>query len=589
MDNRDIARLFDRVADLLEIQGANVFRIRAYRNASLTIAELTTPLETLAANDGKAPLDDARGAMSESRMAVQQLPGIGRDLAEKILTIVRTGTLPLIAELSRDTPESLITLMQVPGLGPKRAKLIHQALGVETIDQLEAAARAGRLAGVRGLGRSSEQAILRGIEQARTKQTRLRLVEAEAAIRPLVDALARTPGVHRVEIAGSYRRRLETVGDVDILVSTDDVAPVVETFTGHPSVTTVQARGSTKSSVIVRRGLQVDLRIVPQSSFGAALQYFTGSQAHGVAVRTIALKRGLKLNEYGVFRGDQAIAGSDEAEVYAAVGLPWIPPELRENRGEIEAAAEGRLPILVDVQDIKGDLQMHTTASDGRHTLEQMAVTAEARGYEYIAITDHTQSLRIAGGLSPAEFRRQFQAIDALQKRLSTLTILKSAEVDILEDGALDLDDATLAELDVVVISVHSRFNLPKDEQTRRIVRAIRHPAVNILGHPTGRRINRREPFAVEMTDIVTAARDHGVLLEINATPERLDLNDLHARMAREAGVKLVISTDAHRMHELDWMRHGVDQARRAWCQSPDIANTLPLDQFRLLLKKRSR
>jgi DNA polymerase (family 10) len=377
------------------------------------------------------------------------------------------------------------------------------------------------------------------------------------------------------------------VGDVDILVSTDQVEAVVDTFTQHPSVMTVQARGTTKSSVILRRGLQVDLRIVPEASFGAALQYFTGSQAHGVAVRTLALKRGLKLNEYGVFRGDESIAGHDEPAVYAAIGLPFIAPELRENRGEVEAALEGRLPALVEVTDIKGDLQMHTTASDGRHTLEEMAATAEARGYQYIAITDHTQSLRIAGGLTPDQFRRQFRAIEALQPRLSTLRILKSAEVDILEDGTLDLDDDTLRELDVVVISVHSRFNLPKEQQTRRIVRAIQHPAANILAHPTGRRINRREPYPVEMRDIVAAARDHGVMLEMNATPERLDLNDLHAAMARDAGVKLVISTDAHRKHELDWMRHGVDQARRAWCQASDIANTRTFPEFTTLLRKR--
>jgi DNA polymerase (family 10) len=572
MDNREIARLFERVADLLEIQGAKPFRIRAYRTASLTIVETTTPLEALVG------AGDVR--------ALQQLPGIGRDLAGKIVAIVRTGSLPLLAELSRETPESLLALMQIPGLGPKRAKLVHHALGVETIDQLEAAARAGRLAGIRGLGRSSEQAILRGIEQARQKSVRFRLVEAETLVRPLVEALARVAGVQRVEIAGSYRRRLETVGDVDLLVATDRVEPVVEAFTQHPSVATVQARGATRCSVILHRGLQVDLRIVPGASFGAALQYFTGSQAHGVAVRTLALKQGLKLNEYGVFRGDTMIAGADEADVYRAVGLPWIPPELREHRGEIDAALGNRLPRLVELGDIRGDLQMHTTSSDGRHTLEQMALTAQARGYEYIGITDHTQSLRIAGGMSADGFRRQFQAIDALQKQLSTLTILKSAEVDILEDGTLDLDDSTLAELDVVVISVHSRFQLPKDEQTRRIVRAIQHPAASILGHPTGRRINRREPYPVDMREIVAAARDCGVLLEINATPERLDLSDLHAAMAREAGVPLVISTDAHRMHELDWMRHGVDQARRAWCQPSDIANTRPLREFLGLLKR---
>jgi len=573
MENRDIARMFERVADLLEIQGANPFRIRAYRTASLTIEGIATPLASLIGqDDGKA---------------LQKLPGIGKDLAGKIVTIVRTGSLPLLAELSRHTPESLVTLLQIPGLGPKRAKLVHEALGVETIDQLQAAAAAGRLGRIRGFGKATEQSILRAIEQSRLKQVRLRLTEAEAIVRPLVESLRRVPGVERLEIAGSFRRRLETVGDIDILVSASDPAPVVDTFTRHPSVVTVQASGDTKCSVVLRRSLQVDLRIVPADSFGAALQYFTGSQAHGVAVRTIAVKRGLKLNEYGVFRGDERIAGREEEDVYRAVDLPWIPPELRENRGEVEASAAGRLPRLVEVADIRGDLQMHTTSSDGRHTLEQMAVTAETRGYDYIGITDHTQSLRIAGGMSADGFRRQFHAIEALQKRLETLTILKSAEVDILEDGSLDLDEATLAELDVVVIAVHSRFQLPKEAQTRRIVRAMQHPAANILAHPTGRRLNRREPYPVEMREIIAAARDSGVLLEMNATPERLDLNDAHAAMAREAGVKLVISTDAHRMHELDWMRHGVDQARRAWCEPQHIANTRPLAEFRKLLRKR--
>ena len=573
MENRDIARMFERVADLLEIQGANPFRIRAYRTASLTIEGIATPLASLIGqDDGKA---------------LQKLPGIGKDLAGKIVTIVRTGSLPLLAELSRHTPESLVTLLQIPGLGPKRAKLVHEALGVETIDQLQAAAAAGRLGRIRGFGKATEQSILRAIEQSRLKQVRLRLTEAEAIVRPLVESLRRVPGVERLEIAGSFRRRLETVGDIDILVSASDPAPVVDTLTRHPSVVTVQASGDTKCSVVLRRSLQVDLRIVPADSFGAALQYFTGSQAHGVAVRTIAVKRGLKLNEYGVFRGDERIAGREEEDVYRAVDLPWIPPELRENRGEVEASAAGRLPRLVEVADIRGDLQMHTTSSDGRHTLEQMAVTAEARGYDYIGITDHTQSLRIAGGMSADGFRRQFHAIEALQKRLETLTILKSAEVDILEDGSLDLDEATLAELDVVVIAVHSRFQLPKEAQTRRIVRAMQHPAANILAHPTGRRLNRREPYPVEMREIIAAARDSGVLLEMNATPERLDLNDAHAAMAREAGVKLVISTDAHRMHELDWMRHGVDQARRAWCEPQHIANTRPLAEFRKLLRKR--
>ena len=361
---------------------------------------------------------------------------------------------------------------------------------------------------------------------------------------------------------------------------------VADAFLGYPDVKQVLARGETKCSVRLRSGLQVDLRIVPRSSYGAALHYFTGSKPHNIAIRLLGVKRHLKINEYGVFRGTRQIGGRTEAEVFEAVGLPWIPPELRENRGEIEAARARRLPRIVEAADIRGDLQMHTDATDGKNTLAEMVAACEARDYEYIAITDHTNAVRVAGGLTKAGFHNQSRAIDALRKRISKPAVLKGAEVDILDDGSLDLDDDTLAELDVVIVSVHSRFNMSKAEMTRRIVRALQHPRVHILGHPTGRLIGKREPYPVDMTEVIKTASDYGVLLEINAQPGRLDLNDLHIQMARQAGVKLVINTDAHRIQELDCMRYGVDQARRGWCEAKDVANTCRATAFRKLIEK---
>ena len=399
--------------------------------------------------------------------------------------------------------------------------------------------------------------------------------------------MKKAPGIQRIETAGSYRRRAETVGDIDILVTAKKAGPVAERFVAYPDVTQVLAQGDTRSSVVLRSGLQVDLRVVPDALYGAALYYFTGSKAHNVAVRTEAVRRKLKINEYGVFRGQRRIAGRTEEDVFKAMRLAWIPPELRENRGEIAAAAEGRLPKLVTVKDIRGDLQMHTTYTDGKQTLAEMAEACRARGYEYIAVTDHSKAVRVAGGLAATDFRRQYKEIDALQKTLKGLTLLKSAEVDILDDGKLDLEEGILAEMDVVVVSVHSKFNISRADMTRRIVQAIQRPRVNILAHPTGRLLGRREPYQVDMEEVVKAACDHGVMLEMNAQPHRLDLNDAYAFMAREAGVKLVVSTDAHRVAELDHMRHGVDQARRGWCEKKDIANTLPLSKFRKLLQKR--
>jgi DNA polymerase (family 10) len=570
MENIDIARVFEHVADLLELQGGNPFRIRAYRNAARTVENLPSSI----------------AALVKSGRALEDLPGIGRDLAAKIREVVETGELALVAELARTTPRTLVALLRIPGLGPKRARLIHSTLGVKSVDELEAAARDGRLRVIRGIGETIEQTVLRGIAQDRARGGRFLLADADLHLRPIVERLTALREVRALEVAGSCRRRVETVGDVDILVAASATAHVGRAFIESPDVRDVLAQGTTKCSVVLRSGLQVDLRVVPARSFGAALHYFTGSKAHNIAIRGLGVKRGLKINEYGVYRGARRIAGAGEPEVFEAVGLAWIPPELREDRGEIEAARAGTLPALVTTEDIRGDLQMHTTATDGKHSLEAMVEGCRLLGYEYMAVTDHTSALRIARGLGREGFRRQFREIDALRRRFDRPYILKAAEVDILDEGTLDLDEATLGELDLVVASVHSKFSMPGAAMTRRIIRAIRHPRVHILGHPTGRMLNRREPYAVDLEQVIAAARDHGVMLEINAQIDRLDLNDVAAGMARAAGVGLVVSTDAHRVEELAWMSYGVSQARRAWCTASDIANTKPLAAFLAGLRK---
>ncbi|MBI4456080.1 MAG: DNA polymerase/3'-5' exonuclease PolX [Acidobacteria bacterium] len=571
MENIDIARIFNEVADLLEIQGANPFRIRAYRTAARTLETLSVSVESLLKRDEKA---------------LEELPGIGQDLAGKIREIIETGSLELLREMTKEIPESLITLMRVPGLGPKRAKQIYKTLKIQTLDELESAARAKRLRELRGLGPTLEARILKGIAEERAHAARHRLAEAEAYVRPLIEYLSRLSNLQQVEVAGSYRRRRETVGDIDILVAAKSGAAVSDHFVHYPEVRQVLAHGATRSSIVLRSGFQVDLRVVPARSYGAALHYFTGSKAHNIAIRTLGVKRKLKINEYGIFSGSRRIGGRTELEVFKAVELPWIPPELREDRGEIEAAQNGTLPQLVQVSDIRGDLQMHTTYTDGKATLQQMVEACRCRGYQYLAITDHTKAVRVAGGLTAEEFQKQFRDIENIQKKMDKLAILKGAEVDILEDGSLDLDDATLGELDVVVVSIHSKFNLSKAAMTRRVVRALENRRVHILGHPTGRLLGRREPYLLDMDEVIRVARDCGVLLEVNAQPDRLDLNDLHVQMAKHAGVKIVISTDAHRIEELDNLHYGVDQARRGWCTPHDVANTYPFEAFRALLRK---
>jgi len=565
MENIDIARIFEEVADLLEIQGANVFRVRAYRTAARTLESLSVPIVSL---------------LKKDEGELEKLPGIGKDLAGKIREIVETGSLTLLRQLTAEIPEGLVEMMRIPGLGPKRAKQLYDELKIASLADLEEAARSGRLQEIKGFGPTLQTKILQGIAEHKARAGRFRLAEADAYVRPLLEYLRGAPGIEKLEVAGSYRRRRETVGDLDVLVAAKSPQNVADRFVRYPEVLKILAQGETKCSVVLKAGLQVDLRIVPEASYSAALHYFTGSKAHNIAIRTLGVKRKLKINEYGIFRGSRRLGGRTEEEVFKAVGLPPIPPELREDRGEIEAAREGRLPKLVEAADIRGDLQMHTTYTDGKHSLDAMVEACRDRRYEYVAITDHTKAVRVAGGLGPREFRKQFREIEKLQKTTDGIAILKGAEVDILEDGRLDLDDATLAELDWVVVSIHSRLNLSRSEMTRRVVRALRHRHVHAFGHPTGRILGRREPYALDMEEVVKVACDHRIALEVNAQPDRLDLNDVHVRMAKEAGVKLVISTDAHRIEELDNMPYGVDQARRGWCEASDVLNTLPAAEF---------
>jgi DNA polymerase (family 10) len=567
--NAEIAQVLREVADLLEIGEANPFRIRAYRNAARVVESYPESITEMAAEDGER---------------LEQLPGIGADLAAKILEIAATGTVPLLADLRRQTPKGARDLMSVPSLGPKRTRRLQEELHIRSLADLERAARAGRIRTLRGFGAQTERRLLTELESLRgTRGRTLRSIAAHSG-EPFLDWLRSLPGVTRAEIAGSFRRRLETVGDLDLLVTARSGTPVVSRFVDYPDVRTILAQGPTRASVRLRSGLQVDLRVLPDVSYGSGLYYFTGSKAHNIALRRRAQERGLKINEYGVFRGQRRIAGRTEEDVLETVGLPWIPPELREDRGEFDAAGSGHLPRLLELDAIRGDLQCHTTDSDGRDSLDKMADAAEQLGYEYLAITDHTPSVRVAGGMDRAGFRSQMKRIDRLNARRRSLTLLKGAEVDILADGSLDLDDDTLQALDLVVVSLHSRLTLPERAQTRRVCRALAHPSVDVLGHPSARLIGGRRPAALDWEEVYRVARDQGVMLEINAQPERLDLDDVHVRAAIGHGLTLTLGTDAHGTTELGFMRWGVDQARRGWAEADDIANTRPLKRLRALL-----
>lgn len=570
MTNREIAAIFEQLADLLEFQSANPFRIRSYRNGARKIADLSEPLATIAADTDRQLTD---------------IDGIGKTLAEKIVELLETGKLKALDELLSELPASLLALLRVPGLGPKKAAVLHSELGVNSLDELRVACDQQQVRELKGFGAKTEETILKGLAIAAQAESRTRWAAADEVATSLLAHMREVDGIVQMEMAGSYRRGCETIGDLDLLVEATNSTVVMEQFGKLPGIVDVLARGDTKMSVRLDSGLQIDLRVVPGESFGAALQYFTGSKDHNVVVRGRAKQRGLKVNEWGVFRveedGEETyLAGSNEADVYAALDLPWFPPQLREAREEFEWAEQGELPQLVELTDIRGDLHMHTNATDGKASLEEMIATAKSRGLEYIAITDHSQRVSMANGLNPQRLRAQWAEIDRLRKELDGIMVLKGIECDILEKGGMDLPDDVLAEADWVIASVHYGQNQPSEQITERILGALENPHVDIVAHPTGRLINRREPYAVDMEQVIAAAAQHGKMLELNANPARLDLNDIHCAAAKRHGVPVVISTDAHSTAGFEVMRHGVQQAQRAGLTALDVANTWPWEEF---------
>jgi DNA polymerase (family 10) len=578
MENVEIAAALSKVADLLDIQGGNPFKVRAYRTAVRTIGNLTRPLSELVAEGAD----------------LQELPGIGKDMAGYIVELLTTSHLHRLDALAKQVPAGLVELMRVEGLGPRKARRLHDELGVRTLDDLARALDTGRLEELAGFGAKTAANLRRALDELRSRPARTRLSEADQLVRPLLGWMRGAPGIERLEAAGSYRRRAETVGDVDLLAICARPAPVMERFTDYPDVLRVEAAGRTRGTVVLRAGLKVDLRILPRPCYGAALHYFTGSKAHNIAVRKLGVARGLRISEYGVFRVTKGkgkgrrIGGAEEEDVFRAVGMAWVPPELRENRGEIEAALAGRLPKLVELADIRGDLQCHSDWTDGHDTIEAMARSAIERGYQYLAITDHSRAVAMAGGLTPAKLERQWKEIAGVRRKLGDrLRLLRGLEVDILRDGRLDLPDSHLRQLDVVVVAVHSHFGLSRAAQTERVIKAIAHPGVHILAHPTGRILNEREPIELDVEAVLAAAAAHGVAVELNAQPDRLDLSDVYVRRAKELGARVVVNSDAHWAGTLGFMRCGVDQARRGWLEAGDLLNTLPLAQLEAWLARR--
>jgi DNA polymerase (family 10) len=568
--NEDIARHFEEIADLLEIQGANPFRVRAYRNGARAVRALGRSLADLV----------------EEGADLSELPDIGDALAKKIVELLQSGTTEAMKQLHTELPASLEDLLRIPALGPKRVKALYSDLGIKTLAQLERAAKAGKVRELPGFGSKTEAKILEALAAHRTKKQRMLLATAVDYAEPLVTYLQRTSGVDHVIVAGSYRRGRETVGDLDILVTAPKGSKLMSRFVDYDEVAEVVSQGTTRSSVLLRSGLQVDLRLAPPESLGAALHYFTGSKAHNIQLRRLGQQSGLKINEYGVFKGQRRIAGEDERSVFASVGLPWIPPELREGSDELEAAAAGQLPDLIEPGDLRGELHCHTNATDGHASLREVAHAAKARGLKYLAITDHSQRLSMVHGLDVKRLRRQLSEIDALNEELKGITLLKGIECDILDDGRLDLPDEILGELDLVIGAVHYKFSLPRDKQTERILRAMDHRYFSILAHPTGRLLEEREPYAVDLERIIAHAAERGCFLELNSQPRRLDLDSTGCRMAKDAGVLVAIDTDAHSVNDLDHRRFGIGQARRGWLEKGDVLNTRGLRELRKLLAR---
>jgi DNA polymerase (family 10) len=566
--NADVATVFSEIADLLEVQGANPFRIRAYRNAAHTLSELGQSVKTMLEHGDN--LDD--------------LPGIGPDLAGKISEVVTSGTCALLERLRRELPHGITLLLEIRGLGPKRVRTLHDELGIETLEQLLAAAREGRIRSVRGFGEKTQKMILDATQRHLSQERRFKLPVAAQVSDALLAELKAVPGVRQAVPAGSLRRRRDTVGDLDLLVTVGRSSPVMEHFVTGADVQRVLYKGKTRASVILRSGLQVDVRAVSPASFGSAWLYFTGSKAHNIALRQLAHEAGLKLNEYGLFRNGKRIAGATEASVYQALGLDFIEPELREDRGEIEMARKHGLPRLVQLADLRGDLHSHTKASDGLDTLENMANAAHAHGLQYLAVTEHSKRMALVHGMTAERLARQIDQIDELNTRLEGIVLLKGIEVDILDDGSLDLPDAILGRLDLVVGAIHYGFDLPRERQTRRLLRAMDHPYFSILAHPSGRLINERPPCDIDLPQVIRKARDRGCFIELNAHPARLDLTDVACLTARDEGVLVSINSDAHSTFDFNNLRWGLGQARRGWLGATDVLNTRTLEELRPLL-----
>lgn len=568
--NVEIAAIFNKVADLLELKNENPFRIRAYRNA----ARIINGLSKNAADLVKENAD------------LTELPGIGKDLAEKIKIIIRTGELPLLRKMEKKIPAILIELLKIEGLGPKRVQVIHKNLKFKNFEELKQKLEAGKLRKLRGFGEKSEQKILAGLLNVKEYSQRAKLASAFPIVESIIKYLKKSKYVKQVECAGSFRRRKETVGDLDILVGSENSQKVIEYFIRFDEIATVVAKGSTRSTVRLHSGIQVDLRAVELDSYGAALIYFTGSKAHNIAIRKIAVKKGLKINEYGIFKGAKQIAGKTEEDVYGQIGMAYVEPEMREDKGEIELAQKNKLPKLITLKDICGDLHCHTSATDGNATVQKMAEKAQELGYQYFAITDHSKHLAMTHGLDEKKLLAQINMIDKLNAKLKNIVILKSIEVDILEDGTLDLSQNVLKELDFTVCAIHSKFNLSPKKQTERIIRAMDNPYFTILAHPTGRIINQREPYQMDVEKMMVGAKERNCILELNAQPERMDLDDNYCKQAKELGVKIAISTDAHSQSQMDYMRFGVYQARRGWLEAGDVINTYDISQLRKLFRR---
>lgn len=570
--NRDIARIFNEIADFLEIKGEMPFKIKAYRRAAQNIENLSKDISEL---------------MEEG--ALNNIPGVGKELAEKIKQYLNTGVVKKYEELKREIPVGLLEIMKVPGVGPKKAKLFYDKLGIDSIGKLEELAKKHHLCKLPGIQEKTEQNIIKGIEFLKRSAGRIPLGKAFPIANEIVSYLLDKKVVKFAEACGSLRRKRETIGDIDILGVSTNPSAAMEVFTNIEIVKDVLAKGATKSSIIVKDDIQVDLRIVERDSFGSALQYFTGSKEHNIQLRELAIKKGMKISEYGVFneRTGKKLAGATEEGVYEAVGLPWIQPEIREGRGEIEIALDGKLPTLVELGDIKGDVHIHSKWSDGTATLEEIAEAGKKIGYEYMVIADHSKGLGVAGGLSDEEILRQVKEIKVLNKKLKGITILSGIEANIEQDGSLDVSDRVLKELDIVIASIHSGFKAPSEVITKRILRAVNNPYVDVIAHPTGRIIGERDAYEVDIEMIMREAVRNDVWLEINAYPFRLDLNDVLVKRGKELGVKFVIGTDAHQIDQLDYMFYGVAVARRGWLTKSDILNTLPLKGFMKLLKRR--